>query len=77
MIVIEDINGLVYCISPGETHMASNGSLITYKQVLEWISNGVLQDHGFRAPTIRNEFTHSNGLAARSKKNLMYLAAII
>lgn len=78
MIVIEDVNGIVYCINPGETHMTFNGWLITYEQVVEWIANGTLREHGFRAPTVENECKHINSaFTARNAINSSLLAAII
>lgn len=79
MIVIEDSNGIVYCINPGETHMTFNGWLITYEQVVEWITNGTLREHGFHAPSIKNEFCHNenDGLMARSAMNRMLLSSVI
>ena len=78
MIVIEDVNGLMYYINPGETHMTPNGSLITYEQVIDWIYNGTLREHGFRAPTMKNEFSHSNNRqVACNAINSSLLAAII
>jgi hypothetical protein len=77
MIVIEDNNGVVYCINPGETHMTFNGLLITYDQVLEWIVNGTLREHGFRAPTMKNERKYTNSAAVSNSTNQSLLAAII
>ena len=60
MIVIEDVNGLIYYINPGETHMTPSGNIITYEQVVEWMYSGTLRQHGFCAPTVNNKFGHSN-----------------
>lgn len=77
MIVIEDNNSTVYCINQGETHMTVNGNLITYEQVAEWLYNGTLLEHGFRAPTMKNECKHTNSSAVRNFINQSLLAATI
>lgn len=78
MIVIEDVNGFVYCINPNETHMTACGNLITYEEVVEWMYNGTLREHGFRAPTVKNWFSHSNNRhTTRNAINSSLLAAII
>lgn len=78
MIVLEGSKGEWYCINPGDTYVTEDCQEITYEQFAEWLYNGELQKHGFRTPTINNEYRKDNGDAMRHAQycqNLLLVAA--
>ena len=46
-IVIDDAGGSVVCLHYGDTYIDDSGKEITYEQILRWIQDGSLQQHGF------------------------------
>ena len=84
MIVLEGSKGEWICVNQGETYIAEDCYKITYEQFAEWARNEKLQEHGFRTPTINNNFgcCRDNGDAMRhaqyyqSLRNVAIMAAV-
>ena len=50
--IIETKDGCVIDIGYGETYILDDGQEITYEQVMKWLAEGSLKQHGFCSPKI-------------------------
>ena len=76
--VVETIDGARIYINAGQTFILDDGTEITYNDVLTWICDGTLKQHGLRGVTPRkNVLNNSTNPAAHQLRQGLLLAATI
>ena len=77
-IVVDTKDGAVVYLNHGQTYIANDGRKITYEQMLEWMFDGSLKQHGFYSHRCRtSQSISNNNYAARHTVNTALLAAMI
>ena len=78
-IVVDTEDGAVVRMNRGHTYITDDSRKITYEQMLEWMFNGSLRQHGFCPHKCRTSQSSSsnNNYAARRTVNAALLAAMI
>lgn len=77
-IVVDTKDGAVIHLNCGQTYIADDGRNITYKQMLEWMFDGSLKQHGFYPHKCRTSQSRSNNnYAACHAVNTALLAATL
>ena len=77
-IIVETKDGSVVRMSRGQTYIDYDGRDITYEQMLKWILDGSLRQHGFYPYKCRTSQPSSdNNYAARHAVNTALLAATL
>lgn len=59
-IVVDTKDGAVVYMSRGQTYITDDGRKITYEQMLEWMLDGSLKQHGFYPHKCRASHSSSN-----------------
>lgn len=78
-IIVETKDGTVIQMSYGATHIMDDGREITYEQMMMWLIEGSLKQHGFypyKGHTSKSCSSNSN-YAVRNTRNLLTTAAVI
>ena len=78
-IIVETKDGLVIQIGCGATHIMDDGREITYEQMMMWLIEGSLKQHGFypyKGRTSKSCSSNSSH-AIRNTRNLLTTAAVI
>ena len=78
-IIVETNDGVVIQIGRGATYIMDDGREITYEQMMTWLIEGSLRQHGFypyKAQTSKSYSSNSN-YAARHTQNLLTTAAVM
>ena len=77
-IVVDTKDGAVVYLNYGQTYIADDGRKITYEQMLEWMFDGSLKQHGFYPHKCRTSQSNSNNnYAARNAQMMALLAATL
>jgi hypothetical protein len=78
-IIVETKDGVVIQISRGATHIMDDGREITYEQMMMWLIEGSLKQHGFYPyKGIMSKSCSSNSShAIRNTRNILTTAAVI
>lgn len=78
-IIVETKDGVVIQIGRGATHIMDDEQEITYEQMMIWLIEGSLKQHGFSPyKGIASKSCNSNSShAIRNTRNLLTTAAII
>lgn len=78
-IIVETKDGVVIQIGRGETHIMDDGREITYEQMMMWLVEGSLKQHGFYPYKGRTSKSCSDNSshAIRNTRNLLTTAAVI
>lgn len=76
--VVETIDGVRIYINEGQTFILDDGARITYNDVLTWICDGTLKQHGLRGVTPhKSNSNNSTNPATHQLRRLSLLAATI
>lgn len=77
-IIVDTKDGAVIRMNHGQTYIDSDGRNITYEQMLEWLVNGSLRQHGFYPHKCRtSQSSSNNNYASRMSIATGLLAASI
>ena len=77
-IVVDTEDGAVVYLNCGQTYITDDGRKITYEQMLEWMFDGSLKQHGFYPHKCRTSQSNgNNNYAAINATRLGLLAATI
>ena len=77
-IVVDTKDGAVVYLNRGQVYIADDGRKIAYEQMLEWMFDGSLKQHGFYPHRCRtSQSSNNNNYAARRAMNTALLAAMI
>lgn len=77
-IVVDTKDGAVVYMNRGYTYIADDSRKITYEQMLEWMFDGSLKQHGFYPHKCRtSKLSNNNNYAARNVIRTALLAAIL
>ena len=77
-IIVQTKDGTTVFINEGQTYIDDDGQEITYEQMLEWLLEGSLRQHGFIGYTgfVREHSDSNNSYANHLAKMRMLLAAM-
>lgn len=78
-IIVETKDGVVIQVSRGATYIMDDGQEITYEQMMMWLIEGSLRQHGFypyKGHTSKS-YNSNNNYVARNTKNLLTTAAVM
>lgn len=78
-IIVETKDGSVIQISRGATYIMDDGQEITYEQMMMWLIEGSLKQHGFYPYKcyISKSYSSNNNYAIHNTRNLLTTAAVI
>ncbi len=77
-IVVDTKDGAVVYLNYGQTYIADDGRKITHEQMMEWMFDGSLKQHGFYPHKCHtSQSSSNNNYAARHAVNTALLAAMI